>query len=94
MSRIFTILVLVLLAEPGRAQELQPIDASTIEGQQLPAIVEPAIITGSSDQSVVVVKLPFPGNASRGRAVCHHQAAGAASPRIRLHCNRIILQDY
>ncbi|MBF0324219.1 MAG: hypothetical protein HQL42_04030 [Alphaproteobacteria bacterium] len=94
MSRIITILALVLLTASARAQELQPIDASAIVGRRLPAVVEPAMSTELPGDAILVVTLPFPGSASYGRAICPYQAAGAARPRIRLRCNRIIPQGY
>lgn len=87
-------LMLVLAAGASLAQELQPIDASTIVGRRLPAVVEPAMSTELPGDAIVVVTLPYSGGASHGRAICPYQAVGATIPRIRLRCNRIIPQGY
>ncbi|MGE5515025.1 MAG: hypothetical protein ACM31D_04305 [Bacteroidota bacterium] len=85
---------LSLVAGSSFAQELQLIDASAIVGRRLPAVVQPAINTELPGDAILVITLPFPGGASYGRAICPYQAANAASPRIRLRCNRIIPQGY
>lgn len=87
-------LTLVLTTASAIAQDGGRIDASSFVGRRLLAIVEPAMSTELPGDAVVVVTLPFPGGASYGRAICPYQAAGAASPRIRLRCNRIIPQGY
>lgn len=94
MTRHGFTLALILTAAQASAQELRPIDASAIVGQRLSAVVEPAMSTELPGHAVVAVTLPYPGNASHGRAICPYQAVGATTPRIRLLCNRIVLQDY
>ena len=92
--KAFIGLALAFVVGSSFAQELQPIDASSIVGRRLPTVVEPAMSTELPGDAVLVVTLPFPGGASYGRAICPYQAVGAASPRIRLRCNRIIPQGY
>lgn len=78
------------LAEDGR----RPIDVSVIVGRRLPAVVQHPIDTELPGEAFVVATLPYPGEASHGTAICPYQAVGAASPRVRLRCTRLLPQGY
>ncbi|MEW5993339.1 MAG: hypothetical protein AB1744_02960 [Candidatus Zixiibacteriota bacterium] len=96
MRAIRAIIVLLLLAaNPGLAQEKRPINASVINGARLPAVVGAPIDTERPGEVRVEIVLPFAGAASSGKADCPYEASSSdGRPRIRIRCTKILPQGY
>jgi hypothetical protein len=87
-------ILLALFAATAAFAQDGPMNASAIELRRLPAVVETAIDTELPGSAFVKVRLPFPGAAAHGTAICPYEAVGNSAPRIRLRCNRILPQGY
>ncbi len=92
--RIIVAFILLFCIVSSAAAEDHAIDIAPLKGQYAPAIVETPISTEIPGTTVVKVRLPFPGSASFGSAICQYVAANSTIPRILLHCGEIIPQGY